>query len=163
MTIEEQKQIFSKNLSYLIAQSGKQQKEIAKDLKIPYTTFHTWVRGTSMPNAAKIQTLAEYFGVLKSELLDSHIEKDEEDMEKYAHIMMAKRYLAYALGLEASGIVSGLAQLNDEGISEIRKRLDEMLCVPKYKKDNVDKKIYVSVNSEEGMRRYDSFGREIKE
>lgn len=159
ITIEEQKRIFSKNLMYLITQSGKQQKEIAKDLGISYTTLNTWTRGASMPNTAKIESLADYFGVLKSDLIDPHPEKDEDDMERHAHLMMAKRYLAYALGLEASGVVSSLAQLNDDGIAEIQKRIDEMLCVPKYKRPNTDNNIYVSF-TENGTKRYDAFGNE---
>lgn len=33
MTDEEQRKIFSKNINYYISNSGKQQKEIAKDLR----------------------------------------------------------------------------------------------------------------------------------
>lgn len=161
MTIKEQKEIFSRNLTYLIEQSGKQQKEIAKDLGISYTTLNTWVRGASMPNTAKIQTLADYFNVLKSDLLDSRMEISETNLERHANLMMAKRYIAYALGLNSAGIVSSLAQLNDDGIREIQKRIDEMLCVPKYKRnDVVDENVYVSVD-ENGIKKYDSFGREI--
>ena len=41
MTDEEQKRIFSKNLNYYISLSGKQQKEVAKDLGFQVTTFNT--------------------------------------------------------------------------------------------------------------------------
>lgn len=72
MTTKEQMDIFSKNLRKYVSESGKEQKEIAKDLGYNYTTFNTWMRGTSMPNAAKIQTLADYFGIMKSDLLDEN-------------------------------------------------------------------------------------------
>lgn len=65
-----QKQIFSHNLRYYVENSGKQQKEIAKDLGISYTTFNTWANGRALPNAAKIQTIADYFHIGKSALLD---------------------------------------------------------------------------------------------
>lgn len=70
MTKQEQLKIFRDNLRRYIEQSRKEQKEIAKDLGISYTTFNTWYRGKSLPNAAKVQTLADYFGVKKSDLLD---------------------------------------------------------------------------------------------
>lgn len=69
----EQLRIFAKNLRYYVDLSGKDQKDIARDLGYKYTTFNTWLRGAAMPTAAKIQTLADYFGIPKSYLLDEHI------------------------------------------------------------------------------------------
>lgn len=70
MTDEEQKKIFSKNMNYYINQSGKQQKEIAKDLGYNPTTFNTWCVGKIIPSAGKVQKIADYFGIGKSDLLD---------------------------------------------------------------------------------------------
>lgn len=70
MTDEEQKRIFSKNINFYISQSGKQQKEIAKDLGYSPTTFNTWCVGKIIPGAGKVQKIADYFGIGKSDLLD---------------------------------------------------------------------------------------------
>lgn len=70
MTDDEQKRIFSRNLNFYIAQSGKQQKEIAKDLGYSPTTFNTWCVGKIVPSAGKIQKIADYFNIGKSDLLD---------------------------------------------------------------------------------------------
>lgn len=70
MTDEEQKKIFSKNLNFYISNSGKQQKEIAKDLDISPTTFNTWCVGKIMPRMGKVQKIADYFGIGKSDLID---------------------------------------------------------------------------------------------
>lgn len=70
MTDEEQKKIFSKNINFYINQSGKQQKEIAKDLGYSSTTFNTWCVGKIVPSAGKVQKIADYFGIGKSDLLD---------------------------------------------------------------------------------------------
>ena len=70
MTDEEQKRIFSKNLRHFIAESGKQQNEIAKDLGFAPTTFNTWCMGKIMPRMGKVQAIADYFGILKSDLID---------------------------------------------------------------------------------------------
>lgn len=69
MTEEEQKKIFSKNLNYYISISGKQQKEIAKALGYSPTTFNTWCVGKIIPSTGKIQKIADYFGIGKSDLL----------------------------------------------------------------------------------------------
>ena len=70
MTDDEQKKIFSKSLNFYIAQSGKQQKEVAKDLEISVTTFNTWCVGKIMPRMGKVQKIADYFNIGKSDLLD---------------------------------------------------------------------------------------------
>lgn len=70
MTDDEQKKIFSKNLSYYVSLSGKQQKEIADELNYNQKTFNGWCTGLSMPKAGKIQTLADYFHIDKSDLTD---------------------------------------------------------------------------------------------
>lgn len=70
MTEEEQKRIFAKNLNFYIANSGKQQKEVASDLGISPTTFNTWCVGKIMPRMGKVQAIADYFGIGKSDLID---------------------------------------------------------------------------------------------
>ena len=70
VTDEEQKKIFSKNINYYISQSGKQQKEIAKDLGFNPTTFNTWCVGKIVPTMGKIQKIADYFGIEKTDLVD---------------------------------------------------------------------------------------------
>ena len=70
MTEKEQREIFAKNFRKYVDGSGKTQREIAKALGYSYTTVNTWYRGAALPNAAKIQTIADYFGIGKSDLLD---------------------------------------------------------------------------------------------
>ncbi|MBD5521100.1 MAG: helix-turn-helix domain-containing protein [Lachnospiraceae bacterium] len=70
MTDKEQKKIFSNNINFYISQSGKQQKDIAKDLGYSPTTFNTWCVGKIVPSASKIQRIADYFNIGKSDLLD---------------------------------------------------------------------------------------------
>lgn len=70
MTDEEQKRIFSQNINHYISLSGKQQKEVAKDLGYSPTTFNTWCVGKIIPSAGKIQRIADYFRIGKSDLLD---------------------------------------------------------------------------------------------
>lgn len=70
MTEKEQREMFAKNFRRFVDGSGKTQREIAKALGYSYTTVNTWYRGAALPNAAKIQTIADYFKIMKSELLD---------------------------------------------------------------------------------------------
>lgn len=70
MTDEEPKKIFSKNLSSYVYTSGKQQKEIAEELQFNQKTFNGWCNGLSMPTMGKVQKIADYFNIGKSDLLD---------------------------------------------------------------------------------------------
>lgn len=70
MSAETQKKIFSKNLQKYIRESGKTQKEIAEKLGFSVSTFGSWCTGQKMPRMDKIQCLADYFGIKKSDLVD---------------------------------------------------------------------------------------------
>lgn len=70
MTESEQTKIFANNLKHYVNLSNKQQKEISKELNIPYQTFNGWCKGVSFPSMDKIQILADYFHIGKSDLID---------------------------------------------------------------------------------------------
>ena len=70
MTDSEQTKIFASNLSYYVNRSNKLQKEIAKDLGIPYQTFNGWCKGVSFPSMDKVQKIADYFRIGKSDLIE---------------------------------------------------------------------------------------------
>jgi repressor LexA len=64
------KEIFSRNLKRYLDKSGKTQKEIAKAVGVSTGTFCDWVKGRAYPRMDKVQLLAEYFGIKKSDLVE---------------------------------------------------------------------------------------------
>lgn len=86
MTDNEQKRIFSRNLNHYININKKQQNEVAKAIGEKPTTLNMWVNGKSMPSVGKIQKIADYFGIGKSDLTDDKTDMIMEDA--YANIMM---------------------------------------------------------------------------
>ncbi|MBR5874497.1 MAG: helix-turn-helix transcriptional regulator [Oscillospiraceae bacterium] len=78
MTNEWSKEVFSKNLQMYMERSGKTQKELAEIMGVTAPTFHEWVKGKKFPRIDKVQKLADYFGILKSDLIE---EKTEERRE----------------------------------------------------------------------------------
>ena len=70
MTDLDQKRIFSKNLNRLLDKTDKKQIDIAAAIGVSPQTFNTWVKGVAIPRMGKIQALADYFGVPKSDLVD---------------------------------------------------------------------------------------------
>lgn len=75
MSEQDQKRIFSFNLNRILSESGKSQKEVADRIGVSPQTFNTWCRGIALPRMGKIQALADYFGIQKSDLLEEHEEK----------------------------------------------------------------------------------------
>lgn len=64
------KEIFAKNLSFYISRSRRDQKEIAEAVGVAPSTFNEWVKGKKYPRIDKIEILANYFGILKSDLIE---------------------------------------------------------------------------------------------
>lgn len=86
------KEILAKNLNYYIERSGKEQKEIAEILKIPTSTFNNWAMGNTYPRIDKIELLANYFGIQKSDLIEEKLtEEKEKDNEILADIIVRAR------------------------------------------------------------------------
>lgn len=65
------KDVFAKNLSYYVEKSGKSRGDICEELGIAYSTFSEWINGRKYPRIDKIELLANYFGILKSKLIES--------------------------------------------------------------------------------------------
>lgn len=70
MSDNKQQQIFTSNLNYYIEQCNKSQREIADKIGVSPQTFNTWCKGIAIPRMGKIQALADYFKIDKSDLID---------------------------------------------------------------------------------------------
>ena len=71
------REVFARNLSYYISLCERDQKEIAKVVGVAPSTFNEWVKGKKYPRIDKIEILANYFGILKSDLIEETNEKKD--------------------------------------------------------------------------------------
>ena len=69
---ELQKKIFSRNLLRYLSLNNKSQKEVADAIGVSPQTFNTWCQGIALPRMGKVQLLADYFHISKSDLLEEH-------------------------------------------------------------------------------------------
>jgi transcriptional regulator with XRE-family HTH domain len=69
------KEIFAKNLAYYLERSGKDQKEVAEVVGVAPSTFNEWMKAKKYPRIDKIEMLANYFGILKSDLIEEPAEE----------------------------------------------------------------------------------------
>ena len=75
MKIVWSKEVFAKNLKYYMELNGKTQSDIISDLGFKQSTFNEWVNAKKYPRIDKIEILANYFGILKSDLIEEKEKK----------------------------------------------------------------------------------------
>ena len=81
MTNKSNKEIFSNNLRFFMKQKNKSRKEICDDLNIKYTTFADWYNGNRYPRIDKIELLAKYFNIQKSDLIEEKNDTNKNSIE----------------------------------------------------------------------------------
>ena len=111
-----QQKIFTKNLNRLIEQRDLTQTEIADAIGVSQQTFNTWCRGLAIPRMGKIQALADYFGVKKSDLLE---EKESKPVSSF-EVMLA----------------STMSELNEEGREKVLEYAKYLVFTGEYKKQD---------------------------
>ncbi len=80
MPEDKYKSIFSKNLNRLMREKGVTQTDIINDLKINKSTISTWCNGSRLPRMDKVQLMADYLGVNKSDLIEDKGLANEEEI-----------------------------------------------------------------------------------
>jgi transcriptional regulator with XRE-family HTH domain len=77
------KEVMAANLSYYVERSGRTQRELAEIVGVAPSTFNDWLKAKKYPRIDKIEILADYFGVLKSDLIEDksieHIEMQKNN------------------------------------------------------------------------------------
>ena len=76
MTDEHYRKIFHKKLLYYMQLNQKTQSDLVNDLGISQSTISNWCTGLKLPRMGKIQLLADYFGINKSDLIEEHTESE---------------------------------------------------------------------------------------
>lgn len=71
------KEIMAKNIKKYMDLKRIDRAKLSSDLNISYTTVSDWINGKTYPRIDKIEMLANYFGITKSQLVeDNNINKD---------------------------------------------------------------------------------------
>lgn len=64
------KRVLAENLNRLLSRKGVNQTDMARELNIPETTVSNWMKAETYPRPDKIQLMADYFGVRRSDLTE---------------------------------------------------------------------------------------------
>ena len=106
MSENEYRKIFSKNLRYYM---NKYNSDLINDLGLSSSTISNWCTGEKLPRMDKVQILADYFHINKSDLIE---EKEQQD--------------------DTPKIMQFYNKLNDLGKKEATKRVEELTYFPQY-------------------------------
>ena len=88
------KKVFAKNLNYYMNLKGIMQKELADIVGVSAPTVSDWMNANKYPRIDKIEIMANYFGILKSDLIEDKSEERKKMQEKndiMADIVMRMR------------------------------------------------------------------------
>lgn len=64
------KRTFSKNLNKYLKSAKMNTADLASALSVPFSTVADWVHGRKYPRMDKVQAIADYFGIMKSDLTE---------------------------------------------------------------------------------------------
>ena len=85
------KKIFSNNLNYYMNECEKTQTDLVNDLGFNKSAVSTWCNGTRLPRMDKVEALAQYFHINRSDLIE---EKDKSDTSSPYYLNDETRQIA---------------------------------------------------------------------
>ena len=98
--------------------SGKDRKEIARALNVPYSTLTDWINGNKYPRINNVEKMAEYFGVSKSDLIEDFKQK-QKDNDVMADIIVKIR-----MNKDLMEVVNKVVSLDDAQINSLKQLLN---------------------------------------
>lgn len=116
------KAILSKNLKHYIAQSGKDRRELSEIWGFPYSTVTDWINGNKYPRIDRIEIMADYFGILKSDLIEEKTGEHRE-MQKNNGII-TDAVVKMRTNDEFLSVVESLMSLDDDKLNGVKLMLD---------------------------------------
>ena len=97
-------EVFSRNLRKYLAITGKTQRDVSVVVGVSSGTVNDWARGRAYPRMDKIQKLADFFGISKSELVEEWVieedpipQEDKEVLDLFHKVPEEKRELVLSM------------------------------------------------------------------
>lgn len=115
------KAVLAMNIRKYMSMSGKDRKEIARALGIPYSTLTDWVNANKYPRIDNIEKMAAYFGVSKSDLIED-FEQKQKDNDALADIIVKIR-----MNKDLMEVVDKVVSLDNAQINSLKNLLDTFI------------------------------------
>ena len=112
------KEVFAKNLKHYIDESGKDRRELADIWGFPYSTVTEWINAKKYPRIDRIEIMADYFGILKSDLIEERTEEHREMQKKNSTLVDLT--IRMQKDSEFLSLIQGINQLNPEQLAGVK-------------------------------------------
>lgn len=73
------KPVIAANIRRYMDDKGINAKELSKAINVPYTTVLSWLKAEYYPRIDKIEMMSDYFGCLKSDLIEDKTKQPVEN------------------------------------------------------------------------------------
>lgn len=107
------KKIFSQNLKYYMELNEKTQVDIINDLGINKSAISTWCNGTRLPRMDKVDMLAKYFRINRSDLIEERKPTTSTTLKKGITINVLGR-VAAGIPIEAIEDIIDTEEITEE-------------------------------------------------
>lgn len=119
------KQTMAKNLSYYVERSGKSKRELAEITGVAPSTFNEWTKGNKYPRIDKIERLANYFGILKSDLIEERTQEHREIQQ--INSVLADLTIRMRTDSDFFSLVEGLNKLDEVRLASVKQIVEAFL------------------------------------
>lgn len=119
------KNIFANNLNKYMKLKEKTRKDLCEDLGFSYYTVTDWVNGKKYPRMDKVEILAKYFGVLKSDLIEEKSEDHWRMHEKNSTI--TEIIVRMRTDEDFLSLVETINTLNEEQLQSVKMMLSAFI------------------------------------
>lgn len=69
------KEVLAENLNRLLEAEGLNAKDFSGRINVPYTTVLDWINAKTYPRIDRIEIMANYFGIEKSDLIEKRAQR----------------------------------------------------------------------------------------
>lgn len=159
------KKIFAKNLNRYMALHNKEQIDLVNDLGFNKSAVSTWCNATRLPRMDKVDMLAKYFNINRSDLIE---DKDENTLHisKNNYIITPTEYLQFIkmndpeLPQRIEDKLKGDEYVGNVNVTRLQKYVNKLLSVTETQRMliyNIIDEMYPSSNEEAATQNvYDS-------
>lgn len=116
------KEVFARNLRRYMESKGKTQKELAEIVGVSAPTINDWIKGKKYPRIDKIEILADYFGILKSDLIEDKPEEHYENQKN--NDIITDAVVKMRTNKEFLSLIKRLTELDEEQIKSVNQMLN---------------------------------------
>lgn len=116
------KSTFANNLKHYMSVNGTTRKDLEAALGVSYYTISDWVNAKKYPRMDKVERLANYFGIQKSDLIEEPLtEEKEKDNDALASIIVRMR-----TDEKFFSVVKSIYDLEPSKIDGVKQMLDTL-------------------------------------